>query len=178
MSYVDHSRNASHLATIDDEMYDGIVLGIVQTCENGVLMIAEVGTTKITLVGTLFGTLVHETRATDGDDEETTTSVLGILETQESGTKTGDDQLDGTETVDGTETNELTGTATIAVLGTETITLVGTESGSAVHSTITADGDEDIVMISYDGIEVTHEIGTMTAELDAHELGITIVAGT
>jgi len=178
MSYVDHSRNASHLATIDGETYDGIVLGIVQTCENGVLTIAEVGTTKITLVGTLSGTLVNETKATDGDEEETTIYVLGILETQEIGTKTGEDQLDGTETDDGTETNELTGTVTIAVLGTETITLDGTEFGTAVHSTITADGDEAMVITSDDGKFETHEIGKMTAELEAHELGITIVAGT
>jgi len=151
MSYVDHSRNASHLATTDAETYDGMVLGIIQTCENGVEIIAEVGTTNMTEVGTLSGTLVNETRATDGDEEATTICVLGILETQEIGTKTGDDQLDGTETDDGTETNEETGTVTMAVDGTETITLVGTESGTSVHSTITADGDEAIVISSDDG---------------------------
>jgi len=58
------------------------------------------------------------------------------------------------------------------------MTLDGTESGTAVYSMITADGDEAIVIYSVDGKNETHEIGTTTAELDAHDDGITTVAGT
>jgi hypothetical protein len=101
----------------------------------------------MTLVGTLFGTFVYETIATDGDEDETTTCVLGSEETQDNGTKTGLDQLDGTDTDDGTKMNDEAGTVTKTVLGTETRTEVGTESGMFVYETITAEGEEGIVII-------------------------------
>jgi hypothetical protein len=47
-----------------------------------------------------------------------------------------------------------------------------------VNSMITADGDDAIVIYSVLGNEDTNEIGTTTAELDAHDDGITIEAGT
>jgi len=71
-----------------------------------------------------------------------------------------------------------TETSTTAVDGTDWITLVGTLLGIAVHSTITADGDDLMVINSDDGSEDTHDTGTTTAELEAHEVGITTVAGT
>jgi len=54
------------------------------------------------------------------------------------------------------------GTETTAVLGTEAMIEVGTESGTLVHSTITADGDEAMVMTTDDGKLSTHETGTTT----------------
>jgi len=48
----------------------------------------------------------------------------------------------------------------------------------AVHSTITADGDDLMVIKSDDGSDETQDNGTTTAELEAHEVGITTVAGT
>jgi hypothetical protein len=87
----------------------------------------------MTEVGTESGTADHETITTEGDEAITITSVAGKLETHEAGTATGDDQVDGTVTTDGTKTNEEVGTVTIAELGTETATDDGTESGTLVH---------------------------------------------
>jgi hypothetical protein len=56
--------------------------------------------------GTEFGTADHETITTDGDEATTMTYEAGKLETHEAGTATGDDQVDGTVTVDGTKTND------------------------------------------------------------------------
>jgi hypothetical protein len=60
--------------------------------------------------------------------------------------------------------------------GTDYITEVGTESGTLVYDTITADGDEAIVIYYVAGNDVTAEAGTTTG-LD-HEVGTTTVAGT
>jgi len=105
--------------------------------------------------------------------EETVTVTL-VCEIQY-GYDDGDDSITGTLTDEGQSEIE---TATIAVVGMETIKLVGTESGTAVHSIITADGDEAIVIYEDDGRYDTHVIGTKTAELDYQVLGITTVAGT
>jgi hypothetical protein len=75
--------------------------------------------------------------ATDGDDDGITIWLLGTLETSETGTKTGLDQVDGTggsgETV------------TTAVDGTEAITLLETHDGTSVLATITADDSDEMV---------------------------------
>jgi hypothetical protein len=78
--------------------------------------------------GTDDGTFDDSISASDGDDEDTITSLVGTDVTQEIGTTTIDDHVVGTVT-DGIYTNELVGTVAIAVEGTETRTEVGTESG-------------------------------------------------
>jgi len=55
----------------------------------------ELGTETITEFGTEFGTFSQETTANDGDDATTTTWVDGSEDTNESGTTTGLDQVDG-----------------------------------------------------------------------------------
>jgi hypothetical protein len=122
--------------------------------------------------------LVYSTIATDGDEAETTTSVLDNEVTHEIGTATGDDHVDGTVTDDGTKINELVGTVTRAVLGTETITDVGTDSGIFVYETITADVDDAIVITSVDGKDETHEYGTTNTDDSAHVDGMVIEFGT
>jgi hypothetical protein len=62
--------------------------------------------------GTESGTADHETMATDGDEATMITDEAGKLETHEAGTATGDLQVDGTVTVDGTKTNDDVGTVT------------------------------------------------------------------
>jgi hypothetical protein len=54
----------------------------------------------------------------------------------------------------------------------------GTESGTALDKMMTADVELAIVIYTLDGRFATTEAGTTTAELEAHELGITTVAGT
>jgi len=58
-------------------------------------MTFELGTVMITESGTEFGTLVYATTANDGDDATTIIWVDGSDETNESGTTTGLDQVDG-----------------------------------------------------------------------------------
>jgi len=108
--------------------------------------------------------LVHSTITADGDEAIVRTTDDGKLSTHETGTTTGETQVDGTVTTDGTVTNDEVGTETTAVDGTEAITEVGTEFGTLVHSTITADGDDAIVITTDDGKLSTHEIGTTTGE--------------
>jgi hypothetical protein len=88
------------------------------------------------------GTLVFEIIAIYGDEAETTTWLNGNELTHEIGTMTGDDQVDGTVTVDGTYKNELTGIETKAVVGTDWIKLDGSDDGTFSHERTTADGDE------------------------------------
>jgi hypothetical protein len=49
--------------------------------------------------------------------------------------------------------------------------VVGTDDGTFVKTTITADGDEAIVITSVDGNDETNEAGTTTIDDDGHELG-------
>jgi len=161
---------------MDDGIVVGILLGTDQFETAGVVEIAVDGTTAITLVGTESGTSDHAITTAEDSDGIVTTADDGTLDTQLTGTITGLLMVDGTDTVYGTVTNDETGTATTAVDGTDAITDVGTLSGMAVHETITADGDEAIVITNDDGNDYTHEYGT-TAGLD-HVDGTTTVAGT
>jgi hypothetical protein len=99
----------------------------------------------------------------------------GKLLTCVKATTAGLDQLDGTTTVAGTVTNELTATETTALEGTEAITEVGTDSGMFVQETIATDGDEATTTTNEAESDETHEIGTACG-LD-HVLGIVTVAG-
>jgi hypothetical protein len=94
----------------------------------------------------------------------TKTTDDGKLSTSEAERTTGEFQPDGTETVDGTETHDETATATTAVDGTVATALDETELGTCDHSTITADGDEAIVMINEAGSDETSETATTTGE--------------
>jgi hypothetical protein len=58
----------------------------------------EVGTETITLDGTESGTFVHATNTIDGDETDTTSYELGNDETNDNGTATGDDHVDGKAT--------------------------------------------------------------------------------
>lgn len=58
------------------------------------------------------------------------TSVDGTFEAQETGTTTGETQVDGTTTVAGTKTNDEAGIVTIKELGTVTIKFDGTVLGT------------------------------------------------
>jgi hypothetical protein len=161
---LDHeSGTMSEFGTKTNEL-----VGTVLTCDDGI------ETTK--LDGTLSGTADHETIATEGDEAGTMTSVAGNEETHDNGKATGDDQVDGTEIESGAATNELTGTATIAVLGTDWINDFGTDPGTYDHETMTAFGDEAIVITTELGRFETHETGTTTG-LD-QVVGTTTVAGT
>jgi len=60
------------------------------------------------------------------------TWVDGSDETAEAGTITGEDHDGGTETTDGTYTNDETGIATVTEVGSETTALDGTEVGTLV----------------------------------------------
>jgi hypothetical protein len=116
--------------------------------------------------GTESGTTDHETIATDGDEAGMMTSEAGKLETNETGTTTGETQVDGTVTIVGTlDGATLKAETTIAVVGTEAITDDGTESGTLVHETITADGDEAMVTTTELGKFETHETGTTTGDV-------------
>jgi hypothetical protein len=146
---------------------------------------ADDGTEAMTDVGTESGTLVHETIATDGDEAATIIWVDGKLETNESGTTTGDDQVDGTVTVCGTETatdettydeNVEAATVRTADDGTEATTDVGTDDGTFDQATITTDGDEWTKTTWVDGKLETKETATTTG--DDHVDGIVTVAGT
>jgi hypothetical protein len=75
----------------------------------GTEMIAELGTVAMTLVGTEFGTLFHETIATDGDEATTTTNEAESELTNEMGTTYGLDQVDGTVNVTVVTSNSNTG---------------------------------------------------------------------
>lgn len=109
----------------------------------------------------------------DGDDQIVITYEAGTNSTHETGTTTGDDQVDGIETTDGTKTNEEAGTVTITEAGTETITADGTENGTFSYETMATD---DIISTSYDGNDETHETGTTTGE--THVAGIVTTDGT
>jgi hypothetical protein len=63
---------------------------------------AELGTVAIAEDGSELGTLVHEMIAIDGDDATTTTDEAGHDDTEENGTATGDEIVDGMVTVAGT----------------------------------------------------------------------------
>jgi hypothetical protein len=130
--------------------------------------------------GTEFGRAVYSTITADGELKIVITSYDGKDETHEIGTTTAELEAheDGMTTVAGTNTNELTGMTIKAVDGTESIMELGTDAGILVYETITADGDDAIVITSVDGKDETHEYGTTNTELDYHELGITTVAGT
>jgi hypothetical protein len=84
---------------------------------------------------------VYEITTADGDDAIVITWLLGKDETHETGTTTGDDQVVGTTTVTGTETNDETLTETIALLGIVAIALDATDDGTFVYSTM-ANPDE------------------------------------
>jgi hypothetical protein len=77
------------------------------------------GIDQTIVVGTDAGTFEYSTIANDGDEAETTTSVLGNDVTHEIGNPTGEDHVDGTVTDDGTNTNDEAGMATTAVDGTD-----------------------------------------------------------
>jgi hypothetical protein len=149
--------------------------------------IAEAGTDVIRLFGTLDGTSDHWMIATDGDEAGMITAEAGIDDgINEAGTTTTDDQVDGTVTVAGIETEteltqtELThcetGTLTIAELGIEAITENETDDGMFDQATITADGDEAIVITKLAGKLETNDAGT-TAGVD-HDDGTATDAGT
>jgi hypothetical protein len=135
-------------------------------------------------VGTELGMADHEMTTTLGDDGTVSINEAGTDETQAAGTTYGDENEskidDGineaaTETeVD--ETYDEAGMATTAVDGIEAMTETGTLFGTLVQSTITADGDEAMVMIKVYGTDETHETGTTTGV--AQVVGTTTVAGT
>jgi hypothetical protein len=91
--------------TTDDEAQ---VVGIMTEAgtntndEVGTVETTDDGTVKITLVGTDSGTLVYATIAIEGEDAEIITSVEESDDTNEAGTNTGLDQVDGKLIVDGT----------------------------------------------------------------------------
>lgn len=97
--------------------------------------------------------------------------------TCEIGTATGLDQVVGTVIEVGTKMNELTGTETTTLDGTLWMTDEETESGTLLHSIMTAELDEAIVMKTDDGNPATTEVGTTTIELEDHELGTTTDEG-
>jgi hypothetical protein len=86
-------------------------------------------------------------------DEMVITKVDGMFSTYEIGTTTGEVQSDGSLTVDGAETYELTGITTTFELGTEAITRVGTYDGTFSHEITTADGDPGMVTTKVDGTD-------------------------
>jgi len=102
-------------------MYDdGITTDVgMNDGTDGTLTIAVDGIETMTEVGTVSGTLVHSTITADGDEAIVITSVDGSLETNETGTTTGLDQVDGMVTVAGTKTNDDVGTVTTIELGTD-----------------------------------------------------------
>jgi hypothetical protein len=86
--------------------------------EAATLTIAEEGIVTIKLSGTEFGTFVYSTMAIDGDEAGTITYVLGNDETQDKGTTTGEDHVDGIETTVGVET----GTANVHTFSNHVVT--------------------------------------------------------
>lgn len=103
--------------------------------------------------------MVHDTIATDGEDVMIMNSVLERLETHETGTTTGDVQLDGTvrEAV----------TTSLTVLGMEMISDLDTDLGTELNDTMAT--EESLVKITADETDVTDDAGTATG-LD-HEVG-------
>lgn len=77
-------------------------------------------------------------------------SLLATDETHETGTITGETQVSGITTVDGTETKVKT-----AVSGTNEITTDGTVDGTSQNDTIAAFGYVEIVMTWVDGKSAT-----------------------
>jgi len=124
-------------------MTDGIVDGKVHDGDgspHGALWLGTddktlAGTEKMIDDGTDDGTHESKTYPTDGYDERTMTSVAGIelICDKTTATMLLGAQFDGTVTVAGIETNELTATETIAVVGTKTTTLDGAHSGTKVY---------------------------------------------
>jgi hypothetical protein len=74
------------------------VAGTYTNKDDGTVTINAVGTVTTTAVGTELGTFVYSTIATDGDDAIMITYVEGKSVTNEAGTTTGLDQVDGTVT--------------------------------------------------------------------------------
>jgi hypothetical protein len=105
------------------------------------------GTVAITLVGTESGTFVYSTITTDGDEETKMIYVDGNDETNEIGTTTGLDHVEGTVTVFGTLTLTLTLT-----LGATTVGTFGTATLGAEHAALE----------TYETGMITYELGTDT----------------
>jgi len=133
--------------TTTDDQVDGIVIvaGTETNDEAATVTMLETGIEPITVVGTDSGTSDHWTIASDGDEATVMTWLDGKVETNETGTKTGLDQVDGTVktpdvTVAGTygvyklllQCKALTGT-TMYELGM--VTDFGTNDGNVVGTT-------------------------------------------
>lgn len=100
-------------------------VGVLMNDEAGTLEITDYGTQTIKLEATDDGTFHASTTANDGDEAITTTYDDGYDETAEAGITTGDSNVVGIVTADGTETT------TKADVGIEATTLDGTWLGTS-----------------------------------------------
>jgi hypothetical protein len=100
----------------------------------------EAGTETTKLDGTEVGTLNDWTITNDGDEANVTSCYYVNNETYDNPTTTGIDHDDGSVTDDGYVT------VTTAVDGTDWIKDDGYDDGRAVNETITAVGDDWIVI--------------------------------
>jgi len=103
---------------------------------------------------------VYETTTAPLDEAMEITALLGSDVTHEIGKTTGDDQVYGITTVDGTYLNEETLTVLMRVTGIETIALDGTDEGTLVYATTAS--PEEIITTCVDGSEETTDCGTTT----------------
>jgi hypothetical protein len=128
---------------------DGTVTadGINVNDETATVETTEDGTDTITDEATLDGTFDQDTITTPVSDGMIITYVHGKLETDDAGTKTGDDQVDGTVTTDGTHVNDETATVETIELGISITSELGTELGTLEYEITANDGDDGTMTI-------------------------------